>query len=43
MASWIYSRNPIGMTCVKKIEGRYMLDLYALKTYIEKATLENNN
>lgn len=37
---WIYSRNPIAMKCVKKIGGRYMLDLQALKTYVDQATLQ---
>ena len=37
---WIYSRNPIALTCIKKIGGRYMLDLQALQSYIDRATLE---
>lgn len=37
---WIYSRNPIALKCVKKIGGRYMLDLQALQIYITHATLE---
>ncbi len=37
---WIYSRNPIAMKCVKKIGGRYMLDLEALRAYVDRATLQ---
>lgn len=37
---WIYSRNSIALKCVKRIGGRYMLDLHALQTYISCATLE---
>lgn len=37
---WIYSRNPIAMKCVKKIGGRYMLDLQALRMYVDQATLQ---
>lgn len=36
---WIYSGNPIAKSCVKKIGGRYMLDLEAFAHYIEKASL----
>ena len=36
---WIYSENPIARACVKKIGGRYMLDLEALARYIENASL----
>ncbi len=37
---WIYSRNPIALKCVKRIGGRYMLDIQALQSYINHATLE---
>lgn len=37
---WIYSKNPIALICVKKIGGRYLIDLEALENHIKKATLE---
>lgn len=40
---WIYRKHPIAMQCVKKIGGRYMLDIAAFTTYIEKASLEENH
>jgi hypothetical protein len=39
---WIYSRNPIALKCIKKIGGRYMLDMQALQFYIDQATLEES-
>ncbi len=39
---WIYTCNPIAMKCIKKIGGRYMLDIQALKTYIDQATLKEH-
>lgn len=36
---WIYSRNPIAMKCLKKIGGRYMIDLQAFRSYVDQATL----
>lgn len=38
---WIYSRNPIAIKCIRKIGGRYMLDLHALKAYVDQATLQH--
>ena len=35
-----YSRNPIAMKLLKKICGRSILDLHALKAYVDQATLQ---
>lgn len=40
---WIYRRNPVALKCVKRIGGRYMIDLEALKNYIEGATLDETS
>ena len=40
---WIYSQNPIALKCIKKIGGRYMLDMQALQSYIVHATLKEIN
>ncbi|MCB1181745.1 MAG: hypothetical protein KDK55_06990 [Chlamydiia bacterium] len=37
---WIYSKAPIAKKCVKKIGGRYLIDLEAFQKCIENATLE---
>lgn len=37
---WINSRKPIAHACVKKVGGRYMLDLSAFNNYIKNASLE---
>jgi hypothetical protein len=37
---WIYSKHPIAAACVKKIGGRYLIDLGALTSYIQSASLE---
>lgn len=37
---WIYSKHPIAEACVKKIGGRYLIDLSALMAYIKQASLE---
>lgn len=37
---WITSRKPIAQACVKKVGGRYMLDLNAFNNYIKNASLE---
>lgn len=37
---WIYNQSPIAQKCIKKIGGRYLVDLVALENYIVKATLE---
>jgi len=40
---WIYSKSPIAKACIKKIGGRYLVDLKALKNYISTASLEEGN
>jgi len=40
---WIYTRNPIALKCINKIGGRYMLDLHALKAFVDQATLSHPN
>lgn len=37
---WIYRKHPVARQCVKKIGGRYLIDLSALEQYISKATLD---
>ena len=37
---WIYAKNPIAKTCVKKVGGRYLVDLNAFHKYVEAASLE---
>ncbi len=37
---WIYERKPIALQCIKKIAGRYMLDLVAFENYIKNATID---
>ena len=37
---WIYNHASIAESCVKKIGGRYMIDVKALEHYIMSATLE---
>ena len=37
---WIYNRHPVASKCVKKIGGRYMVDVSALEKYISEATLD---
>jgi len=38
---WIYSKNPIAQQCVKRISNRYFINLSALETYIDQATLSD--
>lgn len=38
---WIYSKNPIAQTCVKKIGSRYFISLSALENYIDQANLDD--
>ena len=40
---WIYGEAPIARACVKKIGGRYLIDLSAFQKYIERASLEEDN
>ncbi|NGX54937.1 MAG: hypothetical protein KR126chlam2_00558 [Chlamydiae bacterium] len=37
---WIYSKAPIAQKCVKRIGGRYLIDLEAFQAYVQSATLE---
>jgi hypothetical protein len=36
---WIYAKNPVAIQCVKKIGGRYLIDLEAFENYLKNATL----
>jgi hypothetical protein len=38
---WITSKKPIAVECIKKIGGRYMVDLDKFQKHIENATLED--
>lgn len=38
---WIYSENTIAKKCVKRIGGRYMVDVLAFQEFVEKAGLNN--
>lgn len=37
---WIYSQAPIAKKCVKKVGGRYLIDIGAFESYISNATLK---
>jgi len=37
---WIYRKHPVALKCIKKIGGRYMIDLMAFENYIKTATLD---
>lgn len=37
---WIYVEAPIAKACVKKIGGRYLIDLSAFQKYVESASLK---
>lgn len=37
---WIYARKPVAVKCIKKIGGRYMLDLAAFQQFISKASID---
>lgn len=37
---WIYARKAIAVQCVKKIGGRYMLDLIAFQKFIQDASID---
>lgn len=39
---WIYSKAPIAQQCVKRIGGRYLVDLEAFRLYVKQATLEES-
>ena len=36
---WIYVEAPIAKACVKKIGGRYLIDVSAFQKYVESASL----
>ncbi len=38
---WITARRPVAVQCVKKIGGRYLIDLDAFQKYIKNATLDS--
>lgn len=40
---WIYSRKPIAQACIKKVGGRYLIDLEAFQNYVKNATLEERS
>lgn len=37
---WITSKKPVAVECIKKIGGRYLIDLDAFKKHIEKASIK---
>lgn len=37
---WIYTRNAIAMSCIKKIGSRYLIDLEAFQSYVKNATID---
>lgn len=37
---WIAIRKPVAVQCVKKIGGRYMLDMVAFQSFIQNASIE---
>ncbi len=39
---WIYVEAPVAKACVKKIGGRYLIDVAAFERYVESATLTEN-
>lgn len=39
---WIYSKNSIAQSCVKKIGKRYLVDIKAFEDYIKNATLDES-
>jgi len=38
---WIYTKKPIALECIKKIGGRYMLDLEAFQNHVKNASLDD--
>lgn len=38
---WIYARKPIALECVKKVAGKYLIDLEALQNHIKNASIED--
>lgn len=37
---WIYTKKPIAVRCIKKIGGRYLVDIKAWQEYVANATLD---
>lgn len=37
---WIYARKPIAIECIKKVGGRYLIDLDALQNHIANASID---
>ncbi len=37
---WITARKPVAKACVKKVGGRYVIDLDAFQEYLNNASLE---
>lgn len=37
---WIYNKHDIALKCVKKIGGRYLIDVAAFQSYVDSASLE---
>ena len=37
---WITTRKPIAIQCIKKIGGRYMVDLKAFQEYVKNASID---
>ena len=40
--NWIYTSSPIAEKCVKRIGGRYLIDVNAFETYVKNATLRES-
>ena len=37
---WIYAKKPIAVDCIKKVAGRYLIDLEAFQNHIKNASIE---
>ncbi len=37
---FIYSRKPIAIACIKKVAGRYLIDLEAFQRFIANASID---
>jgi hypothetical protein len=40
---WIYTQSPVAQKCIKKIGGRYLVDVFAFESYIKNATLSEHS
>lgn len=36
---WIYNKSPVAIACIKKVEGRYLIDLTAFEANMKKFVL----